>query len=75
MKNDVSPYILCSNIRIYTKINALKAYIMSIPLRECEGWTLTNCPHSFLRSFAVAKFALSRNAFRKIEQFLIQNFK
>ena len=29
------------NIRIYTKINTLKAYIWSILLHGCECWTLT----------------------------------
>ena len=29
------------NIRIYTKINTLKANIWSIVLRGCECWTLT----------------------------------
>ena len=29
------------NIRIYTKINILKAYIRSILLGGCECWTLT----------------------------------
>ena len=32
------------NIRIYTKINNLKAYIWSILLHGCECWTLTKVP-------------------------------
>ena len=28
------------NIKVYTKINTLKAYIWSIPLYGCECWTL-----------------------------------
>ena len=29
------------NIKVYTKINTLKAYILSILLYVCECWTLT----------------------------------